>query len=268
MSLTTPSLLSTAIGVTTDFGPAKPATQAVPGEAGRGEVLQNKGAKSSGSAAHPPQCFPGVVTQFSKVLGAEVGKFVLFPVRPQIFHWIQLRSTGGQELQPDTPPLLAYEVPDQTTAMASQSIPNHQQLAGNVAQPMREELDHLRTADAARKQSEKKFHHVTPAMADSVFQLKWYCSTEVWPRGAQVRQRCGRSLSPLSSMKTMVRPSFLAFFLTLAALLLPVPDLLLVSFQGASRRSRATPTQLPQDAPGLRGIVLHLAFVLDQVGDT
>src|SRR6185437_8460994 len=54
-------------------------------------------------------------------------------------------------------------------------------------------------------------------MADKVFQLKWYCSTGVWPRGAHVRQRCGRSLNPLSSMKTMVRPSFLAFFLTPAS---------------------------------------------------
>ena len=53
-----------------------------------------------------------------------------------------------------------------------------------------------------------------PAMADNVFQLKWYCRTGVWRRGAHVRQRCGRSFSPLSSMKTMVRPSFLAFFLT------------------------------------------------------
>jgi lipid-binding SYLF domain-containing protein len=49
-------------------------------------------------------------------------------------------------------------------------------------------------------------------MADKVFQLKWHCSTGVWPRGAHVRQRCGRSLNPLSSMKTMVRPSFLTFF--------------------------------------------------------
>src|SRR5215472_12514365 len=56
-------------------------------------------------------------------------------------------------------------------------------------------------------------------MADKVFQLKWYCSTGVWPRGAQVRQRCGRSLSPLSSMQTMIRPSFLAFFLTPASVL-------------------------------------------------
>src|SRR5271170_3826840 len=38
----------------------------------------------------------------------------------------------------------------------------------------------------------------------------------VWPRGAQVRQRCGRWLSPLSSINTRMRPSFSAFFLALA----------------------------------------------------
>src|SRR6266852_998140 len=38
----------------------------------------------------------------------------------------------------------------------------------------------------------------------------------VCPRGAQVRQRCGRWLSPLSSMKTRIRPSWSAFFLVLA----------------------------------------------------
>src|ERR1700757_1156669 len=38
----------------------------------------------------------------------------------------------------------------------------------------------------------------------------------VWPRGAQVRQRCGRWLSPLSSINTRMRPSFNAFFLALA----------------------------------------------------
>jgi hypothetical protein len=73
----------------------------------------------------------------------------------------------------------------------------------------------LRIAPGNRRK--QKFHQVTPAIADKVFQLKWYCSTGVFPFGAQVRQRCGRSLSPLSSMKTMVRPSVSAFFLTPAS---------------------------------------------------
>ena len=49
-------------------------------------------------------------------------------------------------------------------------------------------------------------------MTDRVFQLKWNWRTGVCPRGAQVRRRCGLWLRPLSSMKTIVRPSFWAFF--------------------------------------------------------
>ena len=54
-------------------------------------------------------------------------------------------------------------------------------------------------------------------MTDSCFQLKLYCSTGVCPLGAQVLTRVGRSLNPLSSMKTMVRPSRRDFFLAPAS---------------------------------------------------
>ena len=53
-------------------------------------------------------------------------------------------------------------------------------------------------------------------MAESCFQVKLCWSTGVCPRRLQVRATLGRSLSPLSSMKTMVRPSRMAFFLALA----------------------------------------------------
>ena len=53
---------------------------------------------------------------------------------------------------------------------------------------------------------------VSPAATDSYFQLKLYCNTGVLPRGAQVRTRCGRWLSPLSSASTITRPSRRAFF--------------------------------------------------------
>lgn len=49
-------------------------------------------------------------------------------------------------------------------------------------------------------------------MAESFCQLKLNANTGVWPTGAQIRTRWGRSNSPLSSMKTMVRPSLRAFF--------------------------------------------------------
>src|SRR6516162_10348459 len=97
-----------------------------------------------------------MVAQFREAHRAKVREFMLLPVRPQIFHRVQFRSVGGQELQPDAPTLLAHEVPDQTTAMALQPIPYHQQLAANVTQQMGEKLHYLRTADAARKQPEVK----------------------------------------------------------------------------------------------------------------
>ena len=56
-----------------------------------------------------------------------------------------------------------------------------------------------------------------PAMTDSWCQLKWCCRIDVSPLGAQVRTRVRRSLSPNSSMKTMMRPCFAALFLELAS---------------------------------------------------
>lgn len=101
-------------------------------------------------------------------------------------------------------------------------------------------------------------------MADSIFQLKWYCSTGVWPRGAQVRARWGRSLSPLSSTKTMVCPCFCAFFKLRPALLLPAPDGHLVPLQRPPRRTLATPAQLPQQSPHVGRMVLDGALAADQ----
>jgi len=58
----------------------------------------------------------------------------------------------------------------------------------------------------------EQFQKLMPAMTDSCFQLKLYYRTGVWPFGAQVLTRVGRSLDPHSPMKTMVRPSRRDFF--------------------------------------------------------
>ena len=79
---------------------------------------------------------------------------MLFPVGPQILHWVQFGSIGGKVFQPQTPFLLLYELPYCTAAVTGQSIPNDQQFPGNVAQQMGEELDDLRAADRSRKQAE------------------------------------------------------------------------------------------------------------------
>src|ERR1700758_4471968 len=98
-----------------------------------------------------------------------------------------------------------------------------------------------------------------------VFQLKWYCSTGVSPRGAQVRQRCGRWLNPLSSMKTIVRPSLCAFFKGWPALLFPLLDGNLVAFQRPSLRPLHTPLQSAQDLPDMSGVIANPELLLDQM---
>src|SRR5208283_3032314 len=104
-----------------------------------------------------------------------------------------------------------------------------------------------------------------PAAAESICQLKWYCSTGVCPRGAQVRTRCGRSLNPLSSMKTIVRRSQSAFFNSRPLHLLPLPNRLLVAFQRPSGRTLAAPTQFAQDAPDVVLVEAHPGPLLDEI---
>src|SRR5437870_13395022 len=76
--------------------------------------------------------------------------------------------------------------------MAGQTVPNDQQLAGNVAQQVREKLDDLPAADGAGKQPEIE---VPPR---HTCHRRQRLPVEVILQ--QVRQRCGRWLSPLSSM--------------------------------------------------------------------
>ena len=80
-----------------------------------------------------------------------------------------------------------------------------------------------------------------------------------------MRLRRGRSLNPLSSTKTMIRPSFWAFFSLRPALLFPAADLFFVPLQPAAGRTLRRPAQLPQDAPSLHRGELLPAFALDQV---
>src|SRR5664279_4786448 len=73
---------------------------------------------------------------------------------PQILHWVKFGSVAGKILQPQTSFLLLYELPYRAAAVTRQSIPNDQQLAGNVTQQVRQELDDLGTTDRSRKQAE------------------------------------------------------------------------------------------------------------------
>src|SRR5271167_3147495 len=62
--------------------------------------LLPEGADQGRAAAHPPERPAGMNAELSEVLRTEVGQLMLFPVRPQILHRVQLRRVGGEELQP------------------------------------------------------------------------------------------------------------------------------------------------------------------------
>ena len=84
-----------------------------------------------------------MVTQLSERSGTEIRQLMLFPVRPQILYWVQFRRIAGKKLYPQTPSLLPNEVPHRSATMTRQTVPDNQQLAGNMAQQMREKLDDL-----------------------------------------------------------------------------------------------------------------------------
>ena len=92
--------------------------------------------------------------QLPEVGRAEVRQFVLLPVGPQILDRVEFRRIARKIFQPQTSALLLYELPHRAAAMTGQSVPNDQQLAGNVPQQVREKLDDLRAADRSRKQPE------------------------------------------------------------------------------------------------------------------
>src|ERR1700675_347458 len=101
-----------------------------------------------------------------------------------------------------------------------------------------------------------------------VFQLKWYWSTGVCPRGAQVRHRCGRWLNPLSSMKTMVRPSFWAFFNSRAGLALPFSNCFFIPLHGRPHGTLGSPAELTEQLPDMPGMIMNTELPLDQIGDS
>ena len=118
---------------------------------------------------------------------------------------------------------------------------------------------------APGKRRKQKFHHVLPAVADRVFQLKWYCSTGAGLRGAQVRQRCGRSLGPFTSIKTRIRLCFSAFFNS---------GQRSSCHRSIAFSSHSHPAGRQQLQPSCRrifhtcpGVITHSAFLLDQMGD-
>ena len=66
-------------------------------------------------------------------------------------------------------------------------------------------------------------------------------------------------------MKTIVRPSFVAFFNARPGLAFPVFDGLFVALQRSPRWALRTPVQLPQQLPDMPGVIPDPELFLDQV---
>ena len=104
-------------------------------------------------------------------------------------------------------------------------------------------------------------------MTESCRQQKEKCSCGVQPRGAQVVVTLGRSLKPLSSTKTMVRPWRRAFFKGRPRVLFPVGDGGLVTLEGAALGLLHAPAQGPEHPPQMAGMQPHPASALQHAGD-
>jgi len=81
------------------------------------------------------------------VLGADVGKLVLLPVPPDVFHRIKFRSVARQVLGLDVAVGVADELLYERATMCRQTVPNDQQRTMNVTHQRLEEVDHLGSAD-------------------------------------------------------------------------------------------------------------------------
>jgi hypothetical protein len=92
------------------------------------------------------------------------------------------------------------------------SIPNDQYLAGSVTQQVHKKQNDLWAADRTGEQPEIEVPPRHPCHPRKRFTVEMMQYRRL-PSWCPVRQRWGRSLNPLSSMKTIVRPSWWAFFL-------------------------------------------------------
>lgn len=107
-----------------------------------------------GAALYSSQRPSSMTAELSVVLGTEVWKLMVLPVAPQVLDRIQLGGVGGKELEHDPPFLVLDVLTNKSASVASQAVPDDQQLAGKVPLKMAQELDHLGCADRTAEQAE------------------------------------------------------------------------------------------------------------------
>ena len=102
-------------------------------------------ADDSALVAEPSEGQAQFVAEVGKRLAADIAQLHVLEVAPEPFVRIQLRSVGrqGLQLQPGGG-TLRKEVLHDLRAVNGRAIPDHQQLAGEMAQEMLEEAHHVR----------------------------------------------------------------------------------------------------------------------------
>src|SRR5262249_15231868 len=103
------------------------------------------------------------------------------------------------------------------TAMRGQPIPDHQYLAADVPTQGVKELHDLRPLDRTREEPEVKAIEGDTGHRRELVPVEVILQHGRCAPGRPARTWVGRSPSPDSWMKTMIRPCFLAFFLTPAS---------------------------------------------------
>ena len=92
---------------------------------------------------------------------------------PEVLDRVEFWSIGGQELEFEPALLGQDEFAHKLDAMLAQSVPDHKQIPVDVSQQMSERDHDLGLRMAPGNSRKQKLHHVTPAIDESVFQLKW-----------------------------------------------------------------------------------------------
>ncbi len=118
--------------------------------------LLPEGSDQSGPALAAPQLSPGLPTQVGNIFGTEVGQRVAFKMAPDVFDRVEFRGVSRQACQSDAA-VRSLDVPlHHPTAVDGQTVPDHQQFAGNLTAEMAQKLHRLTAFDAAAIEAKVK----------------------------------------------------------------------------------------------------------------
>jgi len=158
------------------------------------------------------QAVRGPTRETPKIAGAKVGQFMLLPVSPEILHGVEFGRIG-REAAGDHSACQRFKVlADGFGTVDARAVPDDQQLPGQMALEMSEELNDLRALDAAGKEPEVEVRPGQSGDGPEVLPVEAVQEQRCLPLGDQVRTRCGFWVRPLSSMKTIVGPSARGLF--------------------------------------------------------